>query len=283
VTRFSPFAHMPTEFTHLLLTRFNTAIGFDASVKRLNSDWLIARLALFEQYCLPSVTMQTGAKFHWLIFFDAASPAWFKEKIAQLAPLVQPIYFDGPITDEQLAQSVRETGLVSSPYLISTRLDNDDAISTTHLASVQAAFRQQHRQFLTFPFGLQSFRDHLYTVYWPSNPFLSLIEKVGGNGEFTTVFCAPHDRVSASHNLRKISLRCHWLQVLHGSNVANTLRGWPRVRSCTHPGFHVLWPDHPFTDSIEARVRFSAQSYFQRGSKWIARTAAERQIYSQSR
>src|SRR5580704_13008609 len=105
----------PKDFTHVLLTRFNTAVNFAPSAKRLQVDWLTARLALFQQYCLPSVAGQRGAEFEWLVFFDAGSPDWFKEKIAAYAPLVVPIYIDGLATDAVIARRVRETGFVSSP------------------------------------------------------------------------------------------------------------------------------------------------------------------------
>jgi hypothetical protein len=265
---------MAEQFTHLLLTRFNTAVDFAPSAKRLDPNWLTARLALFEQYCLPSVAGQQGAGFRWLVFFDAASPAWFKERISTFEPLVKPVYIDGPATDEVIARRVIETGLINSPHLVTTRLDNDDAISKDHLASVQNAFRQQDREFITFPFGLQSFHGHLYNVYWPSNPFLSLIEKVSDIGHVTTVFCVAHDRVREQNKCRRV-LRSHqWLQVLHDSNLANALRGWPRLNSQCHPSFRVIWPETPYADSIATRLRFAGQGYLARASKLIAGAAA---------
>lgn len=260
---------MAKELTHLLLTRFNTAMAFAPSAKRLETNWLRARLALFEQYCLPSVAGQTGTEFTWLIFFDAASPEWFKEKISTFEPLVKPIYIEGPATDEVIARKVRQTGLISSPYLLTTRLDNDDAISKDHLASTRRAFRKRDREFITFPFGIQSFHGHLYNVYWPSNPFLSLIEKVRDNGEFTTVFCVAHDHVGDKdkNKVRKVLRAPQWLQVLHDSNVGNVLRGWPRLCSRFHPRFNVIWPEQGGPDSVGSRVRFSMGAYGARADR----------------
>jgi Putative rhamnosyl transferase len=255
---------MSEKFTHLLLTRFNTAIDYAPSAKRLEMNWLTARLALFVKYCLPSVAGQEGAEFLWLVFCDAASPEWFKEKMVTFEPLVKPIYIDGPGTDEVIARKVMETGFVSAPYLITTRLDNDDAIARNHLALVQSAFRKQDREFITFPFGLQSFRGHLYNVYWPSNPFLSLIEKVSDNLQVTTVLCVRHDHVGGANKLRKVLGSSKWLQVLHDSNVANTLRGWPRLNSRFHPSFRVAWPEKLTADSIASRLRFSTRTYVMR-------------------
>jgi hypothetical protein len=261
---------------HLLLTRFNTAVSFAPAAKRLDPDWLTGRLGLFERYCFPSVASQRNAEFKWLVFFDAASPKWFREKIAAFGPLVTPIYIDGPATDQVIAKMVIQTGFVSSPYLITTRLDNDDAISTDHLASVQRAFHKQDREFITFPLGLQSFHGHLYGVYWPSNPFLSLIEKVGDNAPPTTVLCVAHDRLGAKNKSRRVLTSSKWLQVLHGSNVANVLRGWPRLNSRSHPKFSVAWPEEPTADSMAARIHFSAQRLIVRAGNMAAKAAVRR-------
>jgi Putative rhamnosyl transferase len=265
---------MPKPFTHLLLTRFNAEVSFAPSVPRLETNWLTARLALFEQYCLPSVAGQKGADFRWLVFFDAASPVWFQERIATFAPLVTPIYIEGLATDEVIGRSVIQTGLVSSPYLVTTRLDSDDAISKKCLASVQSAFREQDREFITFPLGVQCFHGDLYNVYWPCNPFLSLVEKVGDNGHVTTVFCIAHDRVGEENHLRKVFRSPQWLQVLHGSNLANALRGWPRLSSRSDPNFSVVWPETPTGDSVANRLRFSAQGYIARAGRLATRISA---------
>ncbi len=267
---------MRQELTHLVLTRFNTAAAFAPSAKRLDTVWLTSRLAIFERYCLPSVRGQRGAEFRWLIFFDAASPEWFRARISALGPLVTPLYIDGPATDEVIARKVAETGLVSSPFLLTTRLDNDDAISEDHLALVQGAFRRQQREFVAFPFGLQSFRGHLYSVYWPSNPFLSLFERVESSGRFTTVFCVRHNRVREAGKVRRILRSPQWLQVLHESNLLNTLRGWPRLDSRSHPNFRVAWPEETAADSISSRLRFSAHGYMMRAGRLIAKSSARR-------
>ena len=262
-----------TEFTHLLLTRFNTAMDFDPSAKRLEKGWLTGRLELFERYCLPSVAAQTGVEFHWLVFFDAASPQWFKDKISKYRPSIKPIYIDGPATDEVIQRLVVDSGLVSTPYLVSTRLDNDDAISRDHLSSVQSVFQSQERQFIAFPLGLQSFHGHLYTAYWPSNPFLSLIEKVGSTGEVTTVFCVRHDLVGKTNQVKKIFGAPQWLQVIHGSNHSNSLRGWPRLRNREHAGFDVAWPEPDPPDSLAQRFGIFAGAYWKGAEKLVTKAA----------
>src|ERR1700761_2588097 len=215
------------DFPHLILTRFNTAVDFAPSKRGLDRAWLESRLLLFERYCLPSVAAQRSASFRWIVFCDAESPEWFKERMSSYGEALVPFYIDGPATDQVIARSVSQYRDLSKPYLITTRLDNDDAIGMDHIHLVQQQFRRQDREFIVFPFGLQLYRGRLYNTYWDSNPFLSLIETVAADGTFTTVMCVEHNRVRTAGSVRMVMSRPQWLQVIHGSNLLNTLRGWP--------------------------------------------------------
>jgi hypothetical protein len=252
---------MHSKFTHLVLTRFNTAVGYAPSLQRLQTDWLRARLVPFERYCLPSIAGQKGASFQWIIFLDSESPAWFKEKMEAYQPLVRPVYITGPLTDEVVASSVAATGLVSTPYLVTTRVDSDDALGNRYLQAIQEAFEEQEREFLEFPCGIQSYRDHLYNCYWPSNPFLSLIERVHDGSQFSTVFCIRHDRVREAGPVRRILRSPQWMHVIHSRNNQSGLRGIPRLASNTHANFEVLWPESVGVDSLATRVKFSVAAY----------------------
>jgi hypothetical protein len=255
---------LPEDFTHLLLTRFNTAFDSAPPPRRLESEWLLPRLSLFERYCLPSVKAQRGAKFDWLVFFDAESPDWLRERVAAYGSVLKAMYITGPASDEVIAKVVRSSGFVSSQYLITTRLDNDDAITGDHLSLVQQSFRHQSREFVMFPFGLQLYRGALYHVYWRSNPFLSLIERVGESGELTTVYCVRHDKVTQQEKVQFVSRSPQWLQVLHNSNWANALRGWPKLGASSHPAFAVRWESGVAHDGLPRRIAVSAGSYFDR-------------------
>jgi Putative rhamnosyl transferase len=257
-------ARLRGEFTHLLITRFNTVTDYAPSPKRLEGDWLRQRFDLFERYCLPSVKAQVGAAFTWLVLFDAASPTWVKGRVAGYGSILQPIYLSGPVTDDTIAKVVKSTGYISAKYLITTRLDNDDAIASDHVVSIQKAFNYQRRQFLAFPLGLQLYRGSLYHVYWRSNPFLSLIERVGEGLSVTTVCCVRHDRVAQLEQIRYLNRSPQWLQVLHTSNLGNALRGWPKLRAASHPGFAVQWEEGVAHDSLSRRIAASASSYRKR-------------------
>ena len=105
----------------------------------------------FCDIAIPSVTRQESVEFRWLVFCNALSPVWFKREIAQLNDVCIPVFVEGLATDSVLRQKVMEAGVIRTPYLITTRIDNDDAISRRHLWHVQRAFRRQERQFILFP------------------------------------------------------------------------------------------------------------------------------------
>ncbi len=260
-------------FTHILLTRFNTSVGFAPSQNGLDRNWLEARLILFERYCLPSVATQVCSNFKWLVFCDEDSPKWFKERMAAYGELLLPVYIAGPATDHVIARSVVTSGIVSSQYLITTRLDNDDAIGADHLRLVQQAFMRQIRTFLVFPFGLQLYRGQLFNTYWQSNPFLSLIEKVSTEGLFTTVMCVEHNLVRTAGEVQCIFSVPQWLQVIHGANLQNSLRGWPRLSRREPSAFRILSLKE-VSDSMLTRLCFSTKALIARGIRIQKRLAA---------
>jgi len=264
-----------TEFTHLVLTKFNVDTTYAPSGRGVEPSWLKSRLELFLRYCYPSVTRQEDVDFRWILFCNARSPEWFKNVIAQLNAIVFPVFVEGLATDDVFRRKVIEAGVVNTPYLITTRIDNDDAISRRHLWHVQRAFRGQEREFIAFPFGLQLFRGHLYSVYYPHNPFLSLIERVGENGSVITVFCVPHPKVCSAGTVRSLWKTPQWLQVLHSQNIDNSLTGWPRLHSRMHSEFYVSWPDSVSSDNLFQRVKSSMTRPVGRVSRFIARTVSQ--------
>jgi hypothetical protein len=262
------------ELTHILLTRFNTAVDYAPTSRGIEDAWLRARISLFEQYCLPSVIRQSSRNFSWLVFCDARSPAWFRAVISAYGSILTPIYMEGPATDEAIASAVQKTGLVNTPYLMTTRLDNDDAIGCDYVALAQKTFQRQSRQFLLFPFGLQSFRGQLYNVYWRANPFLTLIEKVRPDGAFTTVLCVPHDKIRSTGQVRELYAAPQWLQVLHGGNLLNSLRGWPRLSSKKPSKFPLNWAPEIQREGLASRFGVAAHSFFDRGLRLARRFKA---------
>ncbi len=239
-------------FRHLLLTRFNIMTEFAPAPQRLDDVWLRSRLQPFRRYCAPSVAGQT-VPVPWLVLCDASSPSWFKSEIESTSGAT-PVYLEGPGTPAALAEAVHATGLVDAPYLITSRVDSDDALARTFLATVQAQFSHQQRSFVEFPVGIQSYRHGLYTRVWRSNPFVSLIERVEFGSLPETVWCMSHAQVLATQPTRTVWHRPQWLQVLHETNNESVLGGGSLPRIGSRPErFACLWQEEP-ADSYPVRV-----------------------------
>ena len=120
-------------FTHIILTRFNLRMGYGGGVLQ-DAAWHHHRFDLFEKFCLPSIRGQNNTAFRWIVFFDRQTANVFKQKIAVYAQWDNfiPYYVDGLAQSRD--QAILEQVQPGSKYLITTRLDNDDALSKDFIA-----------------------------------------------------------------------------------------------------------------------------------------------------
>ncbi|MCK0111964.1 glycosyltransferase [Ornithinimicrobium sp. F0845] len=211
-------------FDHFLLTRFSAVLRPDAPPP--DEDWLYYRLAFFVDACLPSVLSQKGAEpFEWLIMFDDRCSPEFRADVEELArDAFTPIWTHAPFRRDSFAEAVGERS--HTAYVITTRIDSDDAMATDLMAAVQGQFSRQERLFVNFPRGIQIDRSGaVYRADVLSSPFLSLIEK-RRNGELPeTVYVAKHARARGHGPLREVKAPVMWAQVLHGTNLSNIVNG----------------------------------------------------------
>jgi hypothetical protein len=209
--------------THVLLTRFNTRLGGYDDPRGLDPAWLEHRFRLFEDLCIPSVRSQTEQRFTWLVFFDARTPTEWRRRAEIIAPPgFHPIWVDGHFTSETASEAIKDRGLAETDFLITSRLDNDDALAPRFMATVRAAFSGQDFLFVNLPFGYQVAGGRLYMRPYVANPFISLIERVTPSPE--TVLMVGHHEIMR-FPVRQVMTRPAWFQVVHGRNLANELRG----------------------------------------------------------
>jgi hypothetical protein len=228
---------MTAGFVHVLLTRFNVRVGYGAAAWRgADEDWLETRLALFDAFCYPSVRAQT-ARFRWLVFVDAETPEPFRRRLESYDGATV-VYVSGRLADERIAEAVVEHVELDAPHLITTRLDNDDAIGDTYLERVQRAFRGQELEFVNLPLGYEWHAGRLYHRVSRSNTFISLVERVPRSGERPrTVHCAPHTDLRSVAPIRQVVAPPLWLVTIHGGNAANRQLGIRRLRRGVPPAF----------------------------------------------
>lgn len=216
-------------FQHFILTRFNVRVDYSKSRAGIQPDWLTHRFQLFDQFCYPSVRSQSNQNFKWLVFFNSETPKRFQNKIKEYTQWqnFMPIYVDCEFTNEINRESVLHHLKTDVDYLITTRLDNDDAISKDFVQLIQNNFQQQDFEFLNFTSGYVWHNSKLYSFDYLHNPFMTLIEKVHQltiNG-FQTIICGQHTELSALGKIKQIKTKPTWLQVIHDKNVSNRIRG----------------------------------------------------------
>lgn len=230
-----PKLYIPTksQFSHFIITRFNIW-SLDITNTRPegvpDKEWLSHRFRLFDTFTYPSVRGQKNQDFKWIVLFDVNTPGSFREKIDAYTDWNN--FIPRFITSlDELPGIVSDETDETAKYLITTRLDNDDAIGVDFIELVQHQFSGQHFEFVNFSSGYVLHRDKLYlkTGFY-SNPFISLVEKIGA---FKTVYCGPHNKLYDLGTIRKIETKPLWLQIVHKHNISNRVRD-SNMRVPTH-------------------------------------------------
>lgn len=191
-------------FTHYLITRFNIVQEwfFHSTAENRRTaiqtpEWLQQRFMLFESYCLPSVMQQRNVDFQWLVLFNSETPDEYKEKIEayeRLFPAFTPLYLQ-PYADEAAFVRSYIRLHTTTPYLITTRMDNDDMLHQDYLATIQQAFSKQQDVVINYKTGLQYdlLEQVMYRWDYDANHYFSRIESLAGN--VSTVIGFAHDEI----------------------------------------------------------------------------------------
>jgi hypothetical protein len=208
---------------HVILTRFNLPSPGRERAIRDRPGWLESRVELFERYCLPSVAAQANARVRWIIYFDPASPAWLRERTEAHAATGRytPIFRE-EVSREELLADIRGVVGDSSDELLTTNLDNDDALASDFCERLQAAPRPAVATAYYFTNGLIRSPEGLHLQHDPDNAFPSVRTRWDGA---ITCWSAWHTRLRRSMPVVEIGGSPGWLQVVHGRNVSNRARG----------------------------------------------------------
>jgi hypothetical protein len=214
------------DFSHVIMTQFNVERPRRHEPIRLDPGWLARRFDLFERYCLPSVASQTAEGFTWIVYFDAATPAPLRERIdacRRRFPFVAR-FVTRPGADVW-PRSLAEALPARTPWLLTTRLDNDDALAIDHIARLQSAVAQVPpvRGSWNFPQGFVLRGGRLYALSHRANAFASWLEP--WDERTCTAIAIAHLKMSRFGPIAQIAGDAAWLQVVHGGNVSNKIRG----------------------------------------------------------
>lgn len=230
--------------THVILTRFNLPSPGAESVVRGREGWLDSRFALFDRYCLPTVRSQTSRDFHWLIYFDPASPAWLVQTVSghAMKGWYQPIFRSSVSRDELADDIASHTDIADGDRLITTNLDNDDGLSADFVARVQEQHPVKTPAAIYVDSGLIKTPSRLYYRVDQENAFCSVVDSWPNAA---TCWAEWHNRLGLLMPTVHVAGGPGWLQVVHGGNVSNRARGL-RVAPAAHRAeFPALLEDLP--------------------------------------
>jgi hypothetical protein len=216
---------MTPQLDHVIVTRFNLPSRGHESLIRARHNWLEDRIRLFERHCLPSVAGQTCRSYSWIIYFDPQSPRWLQEWIGRHAAQghFQPI-FKEEVHRADLLDDVR--GVLGRPHgsrLLTTNLDNDDCLARDFVARLQeAAVAVPDRAAVYLADGLIKRGDMVFRRLDRHNAFHSVSEPWT---DPVTCWVDWHNMLGEHMPVVVVRGAPAWLQVVHGSNVSNRVRG----------------------------------------------------------
>lgn len=209
--------------SHIIFTRFNVRSGGKEKSIRDKTGWLKERYELFDIYCFPSVAAQSQTDFIWIVFFDDQTPEEYvkQNEIYHLKfPNFHPVYVS-EWTTEIVRGKLQEVIPDGAEWLLTTRLDNDDGLHKDFIKTLRASSFTD-KTYFNFPDGLTYSDGNGYKHRDESNAFLSYVEPVEN---FEGVWKHAHPEVIKKFHVEQLSLPYAWLQVIHGGNVSNKVRG----------------------------------------------------------
>ena len=207
----------------------NVATPFGAPSACLDRDWLEHRFSLFEHYTLPSVMAQRGAApFTWLLFSHPDTPPDFKSRLESYArkmPCIRIEWraeFDGVSAGKAVERLLRP----ETRRVITSRMDNDDAIARSYMAVVQAEAAKppliQGSSFINFDLGYHLHAGAVYHAEHRANPYCSLVEDREG---LRGVYTVKHEEMASLYPVVHVRNRRPWLTVIHERNAVNQVDG----------------------------------------------------------
>ena len=207
-------------FRHVLLTRYNITSGFgvEAGVDPTDPGWLEHREEIFLRFCAPSVKAQTIRDFDWFLFVNPGTPPRFLAPLEAVATLILASDIHDAI--DKLNALLPSDGR----FLISSRIDNDDAMAPDYMAKARkAVFAHQQGAFSAINFA-HGCRVDLETMTVKASQsyrcaFATALETAP---PWKTISKFPHQKLDDKIPLTSISTaRPMWMQTMHGRNIVH--------------------------------------------------------------
>jgi hypothetical protein len=116
------------------------------------------------------------------------------------------------------------------PYIITSRIDNDDSVHKDFINEIQLQFKQQDYLVLDIikgyslqirPTVMLGKKEHIF------NPFMSLIEK---NDDPKTIWYYHHNMWKKETRIKQVNHKRLWIAVIHEKNKVNNFNGYDNVK-----------------------------------------------------
>ncbi|RAN76508.1 hypothetical protein B5P43_23205 [Bacillus sp. SRB_336] len=214
---------MATGTAHFLLTRFNLPSSGPESLIRSSPEWLRNRVGLFRRYTIPSVLAQGSGRCEWIIYFDPESPDWLKSQISAdaAAGTYTPIFAES-VDRARLLADLRSHAPAGSRRVITTNLDNDDGLASDFIERIQTADPGGGRHAIYLADGLIKSGTEVFVRTDKHNAFCSVAEDWDNA---VTCWSEWHNLLADHMPTTVVRGDPAWLQVIHGANVSNRVRG----------------------------------------------------------
>jgi hypothetical protein len=204
-------------YKHYIFTRFNYPSDY---------GYLNKRLDIFNKITFPSFLNQTNKNFTWLISVNPIHKDLFNSFLdrginIQIIEEVEPSPFLSFLNKESQVN-----------YLITSRIDNDDAIHKDYIQTIHESFSQDQSTRIIDGNGyrlLENNEQYYFNCYHPKfiSPFSTLIYKDPQYpiDSSSTIFASMHTQLH--HKFSKIEFipNRNWIQYIHDSNISNKGRG----------------------------------------------------------
>ena len=240
-----------------ILTRFNLLLwNKDKGGNKVRTKgWLEHRFSLFVKYCMPSIKNQTCQNFEWIVLFDSTTPEEFKKKVEEYqkeCPQLIPVFVE-PENGRYFAEIFREEVVkrLNAPRVITTYLDNDDALSLHFVEDLQKrAESLSNGTFISYTDGYQYYTDYKYVmkIHYPRNHFMSVVEEANPATLKTIYGYGSHYYIEKIPGVKIENVKNQpvWCEVIHEKNMGNDayFLGAKMVREAK--GFGFMFQDPGF-------------------------------------
>ncbi|MGL1860951.1 MAG: putative rhamnosyl transferase [Pseudodesulfovibrio sp.] len=220
------------KFRHFIITRFNVNIYPIDFPQRIEDTWLALRFEFFQKICFPSIRTQRNQGFEWLVLFDEQTPARYKKLIDLFSRYENftPLYCGEYKTIMPKVSAYMTENSRDVDWVLTTRLDNDDALSVDFVDSLHQIVRAMGEDelapsdtlYINFPQGLQYSDGVVYDFEDATNAFVSLLERKENPH---SVFWVDHPAIHDVAPVIQAKTKPLWLQNVHETNVYNYIRG----------------------------------------------------------